>query len=210
MSNGRLRLKVCGMRDVSNIISVGALKPDYMGFIFYRDSRRYVGEDFEIPKGLPPGVRRVGVFVNDSTKSVLATARKYDLDFIQLHGGESVTQCEEVRSSGLKLIKAFGINAGTDLENLIPFKSKVDFFLFDATGKGFGGTGRTFDWDALARYDQEIPFFLSGGLSPENVENVSALRKMNLHALDVNSGVEISPGVKDIEKLRVFIKRIPG
>ena len=92
------------------------------------------------------------------------------------------------------MIKAFGIDATTDIENLIPFKNKVDFFLFDAAGKGFGGTGKTFDWDVLARYDQEVPFFLSGGLSVDNVQGVEALRNLNLHALDVNSGVEISPG----------------
>jgi phosphoribosylanthranilate isomerase len=208
MSGGRLRLKVCGMRDAANIAAVGALKPDYMGFIFYRNSKRFVGDDFEIPVMLPSGIKRVGVFVNESTKTICSLATRHGLDFIQLHGGESVLQCEELRDEGLKIIKAFGVEAGTDLENLIPFRNKVDFFLFDAKSKEFGGTGKTFDWDVLARYDQEIPFFLSGGLSLDNVEGVEALRKMNIHGLDVNSGIEISPGLKDISKLRAFIDRM--
>jgi phosphoribosylanthranilate isomerase len=209
MSRKTLRLKVCGMRDASNIAAVAALKPDYLGFIFYRNSKRFVGEDFEIPRDLSPGIKRVGVFVNDSTETILAVARVHSLNLIQLHGRESVSQCEELRAEGFQVIKAFGLKPETDMENLTPFKNKVDFFLFDTAGNDFGGTGKVFDWNVLARYDQDVPFFLSGGLSLQNVENVKALRQMNLYGLDVNSGVEISPGLKDVEKLQSFIDLIP-
>jgi phosphoribosylanthranilate isomerase len=210
MSSGRLRIKVCGMRDGLNIAEAATLPIDYMGFIFFRNSKRYVGDGFEIPKDFPSRIKRVGVFVNDSVEVISGLARKHSLDFIQLHGGESVSQCAELRENGFKVIKAFGLESGTDFENLIPFKNEVDFFLFDTKGKEFGGTGKTFDWDILARYDQDVPFFLSGGLAPENVAGVKALGKMNIHGLDVNSGVEITPGLKDVGRLKIFIERVRG
>ena len=204
----RIKLKICGMRDPENIRKVAALHPDYMGFIFYPDSKRAVGENFEIPKDFPLGIRRVGVFVNEKISVMLKRAKRYSLDFLQLHGEESAEQCEELRKSGVKVIKAFSIGGDFDFDNVIQYKKAVDYLLFDKKGAGYGGTGMTFDWTILEKYDQEIPFFLSGGLSPNNIREVEKLKGMNIHALDLNSGVETEPGIKNVqlvEKVRMKV-----
>jgi len=103
---------------------------------------------------------------------------------------------------GLGIIKVFSVGDDFDFSITKPYKNVVDYFLFDTKGKHYGGNASTFNWDLLKQYDQEIPFFLSGGLTPENIEQVSKLEGMNVHALDVNSGVELSPGVKDVLKIK--------
>ena len=205
-SDHPIKLKVCGMRDPENMIAVAALRPDYMGFIFYRNSKRAVPVDFQIPKDFPSGIKRVGVFVNQSTSTILSLVGKFSLDYVQLHGEESPLQCEELRTAGVGVIKAFALSRGFDFKTLEPFKKAVDYFLFDNKGTDYGGTGTAFDWGMLKEYDQEVPFFLSGGLSLENIHDVALLEGMNLHAVDVNSGVEIRPGLKDVGK----IKRLQG
>jgi phosphoribosylanthranilate isomerase len=197
-----IRLKVCGMRDARNMIEVAALHPDYMGFIFYRNSKRAVPLNFRIPNGFPSGIKRVGVFVDESTSAILNLVREFSLDFVQLHGEESPRQCEELRAAGPGVIKVFAIGAAFDFKTVEPFKSVVNYFLFDTKGAEYGGTGKVFDWRILQQYDQKVPFFLSGGLSPGNIHDVARLRGMNLHALDVNSGVEVRPGLKDVEKIK--------
>jgi phosphoribosylanthranilate isomerase len=189
------------MRDPENMIAVAALHPDYMGFIFYRNSKRVVPSNFQIPKDFPSGIRRVGVFVNESTTTILDLVRKFSLDFVQLHGEEPPGQCKELRTAGVGVIKVFALSGDFDFKTLEPFKKVVDYFLFDTKGADYGGTGTVFDWRILKKYDQEVPFFLSGGLSPENIHDVAMLRGMNLLALDVNSGVEVRPGLKDVEKI---------
>lgn len=197
------------MRDADNIRLVASLKPDYLGFIFYPESPRFVGNDFRLPEDLPPSIRRVGVFVNETTDRILETAKRVGLDSIQLHGDESVEQCYSLRREGLTIIKVFSVSYGFDFNHTKPYIPAVDYFLFDTKGKYYGGNADTFDWEILKRYDQEIPFFLSGGLSPQNVGDVSTMEGMNLHALDVNSGVEESPGVKSIEKIETLLNRLP-
>lgn len=197
-----IRLKVCGMRDAVNMIEVAALHPDYMGFIFYRDSKRAVPSNFQIPNDFPSGIKRVGVFVNESTPTILNLVKKFSLDFAQLHGEESPRRCEELRAAGVGVIKVFAIGAAFDFKTVEPFKNVVNYFLFDTKGAEYGGTGTVFDWRMLQQYDQEVPFFLSGGLSPENIHHVAQLRGMNLHAVDVNSGVEVRPGFKDVVKIK--------
>ncbi len=197
-SSKRIKLKVCGMRDTENIRKVAALHPDYMGFIFYPGSKRVVGQNFEIPEDLPSGIRRVGVFVNEETLLMLNQAKKHSLDMIQLHGTETVQQCAELKTEGLRVIKAFSIGGDFDFDVIRSYKNSVDYFLFDTKGPGYGGSGLTFDWKILEKYDQEVPFFLSGGLSPGNILEIEKLKGMNIHALDINSGVELQPGLKDV------------
>jgi phosphoribosylanthranilate isomerase len=194
----RMKLKVCGMRDIDNIRALAPLRPDYMGFIFYPLSKRAVGHDFVIPDDFPQRIKKVGVFVNEETSGILGEVKKHNLDFVQLHGDETPEQCAALRKAGLGLIKAFSMNTEFDFEKLEPYKMAVDFFLFDTRGETFGGTGQTFDWQVLRKYDQAIPFFLSGGLSPENIDKIGQLKGMNLHALDINSGFEVSPGIKNV------------
>ena len=192
-----IKLKICGMRETENILQVASLSPDYMGFIFYSKSPRFVGENFVIPDQFPAIIKRVGVFVNERVEDMLAKRDKHRLDMLQLHGDESPDVCEVVRRSGTKVIKVFSVDDKFDFESTIPYKNVVDYFLFDTKGKYYGGNATPFDWRVLERYDQNIPFFLSGGLNPENISGIHDLKGMNVHAVDVNSGVERSPGIKD-------------
>ncbi len=203
---GTIKLKICGMRDPGNIGMVAALAPHYMGFIFFKGSKRFVGNGFEIPKSIPSGIKKVGVFVNDSTHEIIRLAEYHALDFIQLHGGEPVEQCKEVRNNGLGVIKVFTVDEDFDFERVNPFKGFVDYLLFDTKGKNFGGNSIAFDWKILEKYDQEVPFFLSGGISPKNITEVDALREMNLHAVDANSGVEKEVGLKDTELIKELLQ----
>lgn len=197
----KIYLKVCGMRDPENILQVAELKPDYMGFIFYPKSKRFVGSEFKVPDQLSKSIKRVGVFVNESTDTIIDLANRHGLDFIQLHGEESVNQCAELRHSGLGIIKAFSIDEQSDFLKVVRYKEVADYFLFDTKSEGYGGTGKAFDWNLLHHYDQDVPFFLSGGVSSANIHTAKNLAKMNLHAFDVNSGVELSPGLKAVDKL---------
>ncbi len=203
-----VKLKVCGMRDAENLLSVAALRPDYMGFIFYQKSPRFVGEDFQVPKSFPADIKKVGVFVNETPEKMLAIARMLQLDYLQLHGNESVEVCATIRQAGIGVIKVFSVGDDFDFAVTKPYQSSVDFFLFDTKGKYYGGNAQVFDWTVLNRYDQQIPFFLSGGITPDNVINIASLRIMNLHALDVNSGVEIQPALKSVEKLNTLITQV--
>lgn len=199
-----MKLKVCGMREQKNIEEVARLRPDYMGFIFYPESPRFVGDDFEMPK-LDPLIKKVGVFVNATTDEILAKAVIHDLHIVQLHGRETVEQCEELKQHNTLIIKAFSVDDKVNFHDLKRYEAAVDYFLFDTKGKHFGGNAMRFDWTLLRGYDQQTPFFLSGGLAPENVNEVNALKDMNIHAIDINSGVEIAPALKDVGKLKQVI-----
>lgn len=199
-----IKLKVCGMREPGNILEVSRLQPDYMGFIFYAGTPRYVGDGFSIPEDFPPAIRRVGVFVNERSDEILRQVEKHKLDFVQLHGGESAQQCAEIQAHGIGVIKVFSINGATDFAVTEPYSGCADFFLFDTKGKYYGGNARAFDWQVLHAYDQQVPFFLSGGITPENAAGIGALKGLNLEAIDVNSGVEISPALKDAGKIQAI------
>lgn len=190
------------MRDVKNIEEVASLSPDYMGFIFYDKSPRYVGEKFVETNMFPSSVQKVGVFVNEETDEILKRVSQVKFQFVQLHGNESVEQCKVIRDAGLKVIKVFSVDDDFDFATTEKYNSSVDFLLFDTKGKYHGGNAKVFNWDILKRYNQRIPFFLSGGLSSENIESVKELEGLNIHALDLNSGVEISPGLKSVDKIK--------
>ncbi len=197
----RLQLKVCGMRLHDNMMAVAALRPDLMGFIFYRDSPRFVGENFQMPIGFPSSIRRVGVFVDESVDNILRTVKKHQLDFVQLHGSESSQTCGSLRRQGLKVIKAFGVDEHFKPNLLNEFEKSVDYFLFDTKGTFHGGNGKQFNWRILDYYHKQIPFFLSGGISPDNVLDISAVRSPYCMGIDINSGVEVTPGLKDVAKI---------
>lgn len=198
-----MTLKICGMRDKKNILDVSAVGVDYMGFIFYKGSPRFVGETFDVPD-IPASVKRVGVFVNETAEEILKKVQTHRLDFVQLHGDEAPNLCEALKAHNVGVIKVFSVDNTFDFRTAKSYTQVVDFFLFDTKGKHRGGNAFRFDWTLLQNYDQEVPFFLSGGIGPENLQDVEALRGMNLHAIDVNSGVETSPALKDIEKVRLI------
>lgn len=201
--NADLKLKVCGMRDPENILEVANIAPDFMGFIFYDRSPRYVGDNFKMPE-FSEVTKKVGVFVNESTDVMIDTSNKFCLDFLQLHGHESVDQCRELKRAGVGIIKVFSMDNQTDLDLTLPFASVADYFLFDTRGKYYGGNSTTFDWGILNQYHGEVPFFLSGGITPEHIEEVKQIGHSQLWAIDVNSGVEIRPAFKDVEKVKAI------
>jgi len=198
----KIKLKICGMRNLENIREVSALRPDYIGFIFYAKSPRYVGEDFKLPSDFPADIKKVGVFVNASTEEMLKQVQRLRLDYLQLHGNESSQQCEELKKQGVSVIKVFSVDDDFDFNATKPFKHCVDFFLFDTKGKYYGGNARTFNWNILKNDNHQVPFFLSGGISSYNIKDIKELKGMNLYAIDINSGVEATPGMKDIEKIK--------
>ena len=191
------------MRDTENIKQVAALFPDYLGFIFYEQSPRYVGDSFIIPD-IAAEIKKVGVFANEKLETIQLLVKRHQLDFAQLHGQELPADCERLKQSGVKLIKAFSVDSNFDFNSTMPYESMVDYFLFDTKGKKYGGNAVAFDWSLLSQYHQRIPFFLSGGLNPENIKTITTLSTMNLHALDINSGVEILPGVKSTDMIIEF------
>ena len=205
----QLKLKVCGMRDSGNIRQLLKLQPDYMGFIFYEKSKRFVPElDAELLNDFPSETKKVGVFVNASLEEVKGKVDRYGLDLVQLHGDESVEYVGDLFAAGIRVIKVFSVGDSFDFEQLKPYKGLVDFFLFDTKGKERGGNGVTVDWELLKAYDQSVPFFLSGGIDNENISALESLKGMNIHAIDVNSKYEISPGLKDIEELKKLKRAI--
>lgn len=212
-----LKIKVCGMREPSNVEELKAVQPDYLGLIFYERSPRHV--DGEIQE-LPENIRKTGVFVDASEEFVVEKVKKYGLAAIQLHGNESPEYCRNLKNkiSGSKdqkrpvLIKVFGIKEEFDFEVLQPYEDVVDFFLFDTKGEHKGGNGVVFNWELLKNYSSSTPFFLSGGIGQEEIPAIKELyryfvqrKKEHLfYAVDVNSRFEIAPAEKDIEKIRLF------
>ncbi len=229
-----MKLKVCGMKFTENIQQVAHLQPDYLGFIFYEKSKR----NFEgiIPE-FSNLIKKTGVFVNEYIEIVISLVEEYNLDAIQLHGDESVEyvanlkkQLTERRTlfieenkqikkkknkhyiseSEVEIIKVFGIKDEFNFDVLEPYLEVVDYFLFDTKGKERGGNGIKFDWSVLEKYPFEKPFFLSGGIGLQDVDEVQKIIKSNLpiYALDVNSKFESKPGVKKIEELEKFKKTV--
>ena len=206
-----MKIKVCGMRNPENIFALAELKPDYLGLIFYTLSKRFVSDlDINVLNSLAQSIRLTGVFVDENLNNVVEKAQKYNLSAIQLHGSETVEYCRELRSellrvSALKKIeiwKAFGINSSFDFDVLNHFQDVVDYFLFDTKTEAHGGSGLSFDWRVLSEYKLEKPFFLSGGISPENIQEVFNLNHKQLFGVDLNSKFELEPGLKDIESLK--------
>ena len=196
------------MKYSNNIKQVAALAPDYMGFIFYPKTKRYVGDlDESLLKGLG-NIKKVGVFVNSPIEEIADKVKRYSFDYVQLHGDETTEFCKEVYKKGIHIIKAFQVYDAFDFKLLEAYKPYCDFFLFDTKSEGYGGAGKSFNWDILKKYDNEIPFFLSGGVSLENAEDIKKLKGLNIHALDINSRFEIEPALKDVEKIKEFIKLV--
>lgn len=189
------------MRQHENISAVAALQPDFMGFIFYEKSKRFVGNDFTIPNSFPKPTKRVGVFVNEPIESVLEKVSIHQLDFVQLHGNERAVECKKLKSK-VGVIKAFPVDEHFDFAETKPFVPFVDFFLFDTKSPDYGGSGKKFDWNLMKKYQEIVPFFLSGGISKKNLSDIKAVNLPQFFAIDLNSGVEIEPALKDIEAIQ--------
>ncbi len=192
-------IKVCGMRELENIRYLEELKPDFMGFIFYPKSPRFVGEFPNVPE---LNVPKVGVFVNETVENVLRFTADFKLDYVQLHGNETAEYCHEIKQHDVKILKAFAVDDKFDFEQLMAFETVVDYFLFDTKGDGYGGHGTTFDWKILDKYTIDTPFFIAGGVSNDNIGLLLKYPHPMFRGVDVNSKYEISAGLKDIEALK--------
>ena len=205
-----MKLKICGMKYPDNILEVGSLLPDYMGFIFWEKSARYF--DGQLPD-LPQSIKKTGVFVNASREEIAAKVTQYDLQAVQLHGQESVEFCQELKNKlvkSIEIIKVFSVDEAFDFDQLQAFETVCDYFLFDTKGKLPGGNGTTFDWKVLENYPSKKPFFLSGGIGLNEIDLVNEILKTNLpiYAIDVNSKFEIEAGLKNSELLNRFKQKI--
>lgn len=203
------KLKICGMKIPENVQAVAALKPDYLGFIFYRGSKRFIdGLTPSFVRNLPAGIKRTGVFVNEELNKVAELAALYGLNAVQLHGSEPVKYCIALKGlladHGIELIKAFGIDEHFDFDQLKNYVGVVDYFLFDTQSPDHGGTGKTFNWALLERYTLDKPYFLSGGIGLDSVGQIKNIKDTRLYAIDINSRFELAPGLKDIDKLIEF------
>ncbi|WP_332020016.1 phosphoribosylanthranilate isomerase [Kaistella sp.] len=207
-----MKLKVCGLTKTDQIHELISMKVDFLGFIFYKKSPRYVLNHLSLSE--ISGIKhsgKVGVFVNESVENIVAIAEDTALNYIQLHGDEEENFIDELRNKlnkEVKIIKVFRVgsefgNLKFKIQNL---KSDVDYFLFDTDSKAFGGTGKTFNWQILNELEIPKPYFLSGGISPINFNDIQNIRQQPF-ALDINSKFEFEAGNKDLEKIR-GLKRI--
>ncbi len=206
----RTRVKMCGTTHLEDALAAVRYGVDALGFIFYAKSSRYISPEqaAEIIKKLPPLVDRVGVFVNAPIEEI-ALAAGLGLSYLQLHGNESVEYCRQIRQQlpFCGIIKAFRVGDESRPEDFTPYDDCVDAFLLDTYVQGEkGGTGKAFDWSIIERLKLQRPIFLAGGLSPENV--ASAITEVHPFAVDINSGVESQPGVKDHARLRNLLQLV--
>jgi phosphoribosylanthranilate isomerase len=204
-----VKVKVCGITNLKDALTCAEYGADALGFILYRKSKRFVEpkEVRKITSSLPPFVFKVGVFVNEDPHNVLEILSYCHLDFAQLHGDESPEECDYIGRE--RVIKVFRLKSTDEVEKIEPYVGKIRALLLDTYSESsYGGTGKTFNWEiarAVKERFPQIPLILSGGLNPENVRD--AIKEVNPYAVDVSSGVERAPGIKDREKVELFIRR---
>jgi len=198
------------MKEPNNLEQVSRLEPDFLGYIFFKGSSRYVGERpdpalFSVPAST---IHRVGVFVNEPLKSVRRIIESGRIDMAQLHGSENPEYCKALVNSGIHVIKAMSPDQLLPGNNLEAYNGVVHYFLFDTSGEGHGGTGKKFNWDLLRNYSLPVPFLLSGGIGPDDGASILELDHLGLRGVDVNSRFEDAPGKKNLELLEHFMKEI--
>ena len=204
-----MKLKVCGMTQPENIKEIAKLQPNFMGFIFYKNSSRYFKGTIPV---LPKTIKKVGVFVNSPLNEVLALSKDHQLDVLQLHGQETPEYCRRLKQSvvdhKIEIIKVFSVKTSFDFNKLKTYEPFCDYFLFDTKGKLPGGNGETFNWTLLNQYTSNTPFFLSGGIGLNQIKQLKQFMASKAaercYAIDVNSRFETAPGIKnknELEKL---------
>lgn len=204
-----MKIKICGMKYPENIEDVASYSPDYMGFIFYDQSPRFVDySSRESILRLASSIKKVGVFVNSEFDYVIKIARDFTLDVIQLHGNESPEFCARIQREGFQVIKVFALHTTFNFSQLEDYEAHCDYFLFDTPSPLLGGSGKHFNWKHLEKYSLKNPFLLSGGLGPNDIEMINQLNHSNLFALDFNSQLETSPAYKSLEILEKTIINI--
>lgn len=200
-----IELKVCGMMNHDNVEAIKELEPNYMGFIFHPQSPRYVGDSPAIYLFvLPSKINKVAVFVNETTEKILTVCKRYRFEFVQLHGGELPNQCDELKSEGLKVIKAFDVNEDFDFSSTEAYADSCEFFLFDMQTDANEDSGKSFNWKLLSNYKTDKKFILSGGIQLKDAAELKRIDHKQFMAVDINSGFEIEPGLKDNRRVALF------
>lgn len=193
------------MREPGNIREAEHTGADWMGFICYSRSPRFVARR---PAYLPRNVRRIGVFVNARQEEIMKRADELGLHGIQLHGSETPELCRHIRAAGLMVIKAFAVIQTEGFARTEAYADCCDYFLFDTPSTGYGGSGRMFDWQLLDEYQECVPFLLSGGLTPASLPELLRFHHPRWVGIDLNSGFETAPAVKDCTALSTFIHQL--
>ena len=201
----KMKFKICGMKFQENIQQVAALQPDYLGFIFYKKSKRHF--EGTIPQ-ISESIQKVGVFVDAVARFIKEKINHYELNVIQLHGEESPEFCQQFYKTGVSVIKVFSVGKSFNFKILDSYESVVDYFLFDTKGAQKGGNGVTFDWTLLENYPSQKPYFLSGGIGLESLNDLKQFKESKAYkycyAIDVNSRFEDYAGFKNLKKLKTF------
>jgi len=204
-----MKLKICGMKEQENTLSISELQPDFLGFIFWKDSKRYCEN---VIQKIPTNIEKVGVFVDADYNEIVDKIISHQLNFVQLHGEESADFCLEMKKTNIKVIKAIKIDNNFNFNELKYNKSCIDYFLFDTKGDLPGGNGTTFDWEVLNDYNEEIPFFLSGGIGLDEWPKLEKLLQSEAakkcFAIDINSQFENDFGIKNKEKIKEFQEKL--
>ncbi len=209
-----MNIKVCGITQFKQLQQLDALNIDYAGFIFYKESPRYVVGKISMDdmQAADFDIKRVGVFVNSNYAEILQTVKNYHLNVVQLHGDESPTLCARIASNDIEVIKAFRIsNNVSNIDDLLTeYDEACDYFLFDTSTKDgkIGGTGEQFDWNILKEAKIEKPFFLSGGIGLDDIPKLKNFQHIDFYGIDVNSKFEKEPGVKDMSLVLQMIKNL--
>ncbi len=205
-NNSKILIKVCGMKDPMNLKEFVVIKPDFIGFIFHEKSPRNISclPDVNIPNS----IKKVGVFVDKKLDFIEQKVKEFQLDFIQLHGSESAIFCKHTKEKGYKIIKAFNIQQSFDFNKLKEYEPFCEYFLFDAFGKNKGGNGITFNWDLLQKYQGNIPFLLSGGINKTMHKKINKITHPKFIGIDINSGFELKPGLKNTNEIKHFLHEI--
>jgi phosphoribosylanthranilate isomerase len=209
-----MRIKVCGMTKVDQVKQLDEMGVEFAGFIFYPKSPRYVFKSMpatEIKK-IRGKINKVGVFVNADPDEILKIVDACGLYLVQLHGDENPRVCERI-ANYVSVIKAFRVSEDDNIEwKIREYYDAVDMYMFDTEGVGYGGTGKKFNWQLLKGQNIRKSFFLSGGISPDDAENLKAFQNdpvaKDLFAVDINSKFEIMPGVKDMAKVKLFVEQL--
>lgn len=204
---GKLLVKICGNTTTNNLLEVGKLQPDYIGFIFYSNSKRYVANPKDVKQPTHCKAKRVGVFVNADMKDILKKINEFDLDYVQLHGNETPDFCAKINAIR-PVFKAFQVNNKFNFNILKGYISSCYYFLFDTFSNQYGGSGKKFDWRIISSYNFHKPFILSGGITEDDVKTIKRLDHPQMIGIDLNSRFEISPGIKDITKLSTFLTKL--
>lgn len=208
-----MRVKVCGMTQMDQVMKLPGIGATFAGLIFYPKSPRYVFRHMTSSELKRINtINKVGVFVNASVEEVLLMVDECRLHMVQLHGDESPRYCERI-ADYVSVVKAFRLSDNDSIEWMIsPFMEMCDMFMFDTMGAGYGGTGKKFDWNMLKSTTIGKPFFLSGGIQPEDAGALKEFEKepvaRDLFAVDINSRFEASPGIKEMNRIEKFIREI--